>query len=292
MTRRGFSLLELLVVIAIIGVLVGLTLAGVQSVRSSAARLACQNNLKQIGLASHQYAQAHGSLPPGVSHQDGKDPFPFMGWHTRLLPYIEQQSRWDEAVVAFRSEKDFLNDPPHTGLSAVIKAYGCPLDARTHSPHTSSTGSRRGLTSYLGVNGTSAYRKDGCLFLDSAIRLTDIGDGTSNTLLIGERPPSPDAVLGWWYAGWGQDKDGEADMLLGVRTANNRRYAPACGVGPYHFAAGTFSNQCDSFHFWSPHPGGANFAFADGSVRFVSYSANGIMPALATRAGGESVTLD
>jgi prepilin-type N-terminal cleavage/methylation domain-containing protein/prepilin-type processing-associated H-X9-DG protein len=292
MVRRGFSLVELVVVLAIIGLLAGLTLAAVQQVRSSAARLTCENKLKQVGLALHNYAQAHGSLPPGVSHRDGKDPFPFMGWHTRLLPYVEQTPRWEEAVAAFRSEKDFLKDPPHIGLSTAIPIYGCPVDARTRVAQPTSGGGLRGLTSYMGVNGTSAFRQDGCLFLDSAVRLADVTDGTSNTILVGERPPSADMVLGWWYAGWGQDKDGEADMLLGVRTVNNRRYAPSCEVGPHHFTAGRISNQCDAFHFWSLHPGGANFAFCDGSVRFLRYSADAVLPALATRAGGEVVPGD
>ena len=292
MVRRGFSLVELVVVLAIIGLLAALTLAAVQQVRSSAARLTCQNNMKQVGLALHNYAQTHGSLPPGVSYRGGKDPFPFMGWHTRLLPHVEQQPRWAEAVAAFQVEKDFLLDPPHAGLSVALPVYGCPTDTRTQTPQATSGGALRGLTSYLGVNGRSAFHKDGCLFLDSAVRLADVTDGTSNTLLVGERPPSHDVVLGWWYAGWGQDKDGEADMLLGARTVNNRQYAPSCEVGPYHFTAGRISNQCDAFHFWSLHPGGANFAFCDGSVQFLRYSADSVLPALATRAGGEAVPGD
>lgn len=146
------------------------------------------------------------------------------------------------------------------------------------------------MTSYLGVAGLNTGRADGSLFLDSNLRLNDITDGTSSTLLVGERPPSTDFRYGWWYAGWGQNKDGEGDGVLGVRTFC-REVSSGCPEGPYHFTAGRFDNQCDAFHFWSPHPGGANFAFADGSVRFLRYSADPIMPALPTRAGGETVEL-
>jgi prepilin-type processing-associated H-X9-DG protein len=141
------------------------------------------------------------------------------------------------------------------------------------------------------VNGRDAFHEDGVLFLDSAVRLTDVTDGTSNTLAVGERPPSADLILGWWYAGWGQAKDGEGDMVLGARTRNHSIYGRGCPSGPFEFQPGSFGNQCDAFHFWSPHSNGANFLVCDGSVRFLSYSANRILPALATRAGGEADTL-
>lgn len=96
-------------------------------------------------------------------------------------------------------------------------------------------------------------------------------------------------MFGWWYAGWGQDKDGECDSVLGSRTLNLGNRYLSCSAGPYGYAPGRFDNPCDTFHFWSPHPGGAHFAFADGSVRFLRYSADDILPALATRAGGEAV---
>jgi len=74
----------------------------------------------------------------------------------------------------------------------------------------------------------NSYRKDGVLFLDSSVRLSDIRDGTSNTLMVGERPPSPDFILGWWYAGWGMDQTGSGDAVLGVRAKNNGEFAPDC----------------------------------------------------------------
>lgn len=128
------------------------------------------------------------------------------------------------------------------------------------------------------------------LFQDSAVRFGDVSDGLSNTLLLGERPPSADLQLGWWYAGTGQLNTGSGEMILGVRDHNLLPVMSGspCGPGAWPFqGAGGFSDPCGTFHFWSPHGGGANFAGCDGSVRFVQYSANDLLPALASRAGGE-----
>jgi prepilin-type processing-associated H-X9-DG protein len=78
-------------------------------------------------------------------------------------------------------------------------------------------------------------------------------------------------------------------MILGVRVRNVSIYGPGCGAGPFEYGPGRLDNNCGIFHFWSLHPGGANFLFADGSTRLVPYSANPLMPALATRAGGETI---
>src|SRR5262245_54472912 len=95
--RRAYSLMELLVVVALIGTLLGLLLPAVFQVRAAAARHQCANNLRQIGLALHQYHQDHSAFPPGVRIRVVKEPFPFMGWHARLLPYLEQQPLWEQA---------------------------------------------------------------------------------------------------------------------------------------------------------------------------------------------------
>jgi prepilin-type processing-associated H-X9-DG protein len=111
-------------------------------------------------------------------------------------------------------------------------------------------------------------------------------------LIVGERPPSADGLLGWWYAGWGQSKDGSAEMVLGAAERNDHPRYDKCPKGPYSFTAPQANNVCDLFHFWSYHRNGANFLFCDGSVHFIPYAAAPIMPALATRAGGEAVSID
>jgi prepilin-type N-terminal cleavage/methylation domain-containing protein/prepilin-type processing-associated H-X9-DG protein len=288
--RPGFTLIELLVVMAIIAILVGLTLAAVQRARVASFRMECSNHLHQIGLALHQYHDAYQSLPPGCSYQGDADPFPWMGWGTRLLPFLEQDNLWKETVAAFEDQPYFLYNPPHVGLGTILPVFTCPSDPRTFQPFLNGQ-IRIALTEYLGVEGINSKSKDGLLFFNSRIRIADILDGTSNTLCVGERPPSADRVWGWWYAGEGQSKDGSADMTLGASERNVSELATECPPGPYAFGSGRVSNQCDLFHLWSLHIGGAHFLFADGSVHFLSYSASSIMPALATRSGGESVSL-
>lgn len=299
--RRGSSLLELITCIAVIGVLAGLLLAAVQKVRAAAARLECQNNLKQLGLALHGYHDAEGALPSAI--RDDKrpgEPFPFLTWQGRLLPYLDQQPRWDRTAADYRTNPDpFSNAPPHANLDAVLAVLSCPADARTRTawdviePVGMGVGYVRvALTSYLGNLGTDRFRRDGVIYKDGRLQLIHITDGTSNTLLAGERPPSPELLYGWWYAAAGLEKTGALDISLGAREVSTPFvYAQyqSCGLGPFHFRAGRLDDYCATFHFWSLHPGGANFLFADGSVRFLRYEADSVLPALATRAGGEIV---
>lgn len=286
---RGFTLLELLVMVAILGALLSLAVPAVVRVRESASRTRCANNLRQIGLALHAYHDAHGQLPPGTSFRDGKDPLPFMSWLTRLLPFVEQDALWQQALAAYGLDKDFRDDPPHVGFGTFLPLYLCPSDPSSAGSRWVS-GLRPAFTNYLGNEGTNSSRLDGVLFLDSRTRLTDVTDGTSNTLLAGERPPSPDGMFGWWYAGLGQGLDGSAEHVLGARERNF--YYSGCLSGPYEYGPGRLGNLCDTFHFWSVHAGrGANFLFCDGSVHFIPYAAAPVLPALATRAGGEVVTL-
>lgn len=220
--RSGFSSIELLVVLAIIGVLIGLFLPAVQKARAAAQRIGCANNLKQIGLALHNFAQTHGALPAGVTsgRQGQNDGYFRMSWLTRLLPYVEQQPLWTATMAAYDYDPMPYHSPPHIGFSMPMKIVSCPADPRVSAPQRTHKDYLVGLTSYLGVLGTDYTRTDGALFVDSHIRLTEITDGTSLTILACERPPSTDFWYGWWYAGYGQAGTGSPDMLLGARERN------------------------------------------------------------------------
>jgi prepilin-type N-terminal cleavage/methylation domain-containing protein/prepilin-type processing-associated H-X9-DG protein len=286
--RAAFTLLELLVVLAIIGTLLALTLPAVQKARAAADRIRCANNLKQIGLALHQYHDAQSSLPPGVSSGRRGEPFPRMTWLARVLPYVEQDRLWHITTAAYEFQPSPYANPPHIGFGMPIKVFACPADGRTLDPQNTHRGRRPALTAYVGVLGTAYDHTDGMLFADSRVCLTHVPDGTSSTVVVGERPPSADFWYGWWYAGFGQAGTGSADMLLGARERNfGGPHVAPCPPGPYRFTPGRVTEQCDLFHFWSLHPGGAHFLFADGSVRFLPYSADAVLAAFATRAGGE-----
>lgn len=290
--RPAFTLVELLVVIAIIAVMLGLLLPAVQKVREAAAKISCSNNLKQIGLGLHAYHDVNERMPPGVTPREPSVSYAYMTWLTRLLPYLEQEPLWQQA----RSEYDRWPHPFvggfHTSGRVQIRLFTCPSDGRLSGPQRTHNERVVGLTSYVGVLGRDYMQPTGVLFAKSSVRLTYITDGTSQTLAVGERPPSADFWYGWWYAGVGQHRTGSGDMLLGVEEINDRsRYAAHCERGPYRFSRGSVSEQCDLFHYWSLHSGGGKFVFADGSVRFLRYEASDQMPALASRSGGEVVSL-
>lgn len=268
----------------------GLVLAAVQKVRSAAARSACSNNLRQGGIALHLYHDAHHAFPPGCSYRDGRDPHPHMGWATRLLPHLEREQLWRATLDAFARAPFFETVPPHVGLGTVIPLLTCPSDPRLAGPTDFGT-FRAAHSSYLGVEGHDHQARGGILHLDSRVRLADVTDGASATLLVGERPPNAVMNYGWWYAGWGQAKNGSADMIRGVAEVNRSTDFGHCPRGPYRYGPGRFDDNCDMFHFWSPHPSGAHFLFADGSVKFLGYTAEAVMPALATRSGGEPAEL-
>ncbi len=281
--------MELLVVIAILGVLIGLLAPAVQRARDAANRVACLNNLKQIGLALHGHHDAYQTFPAGCSYRGGKDPYPYVSWGARVLPWLEQGDLWGQIGRAYAADREFRS-PAHAGYRAtVVRMFSCPSDSRTSSPSTTLDPFKVALSSYLGISGLDYLSPDGCLYLDSRTRLADVRDGASNTLLVGERPPSADQQFGWLYAGLGQAESGSGDMTLGVRERNATALAARCWRGPYEFGPGSFSNLCDLFHYWSPHLGGSHFLFVDGSVQFLRYSAAPLLPALASRAGGEPI---
>jgi prepilin-type processing-associated H-X9-DG protein/prepilin-type N-terminal cleavage/methylation domain-containing protein len=288
--RRALTLIEFLVVLAIIAVLLALLLPAVQRVREAASRTQCQNHLRQLVLAAHHHHEEHGQLPAGWL--SGKPPGSerYTGWLVRLLPYVEQTSLALSVPPAFAISANPFKSPPHLGLVTVISTFGCPADDRVLVPQIARSSRRLvALTSYLGVSGTDSPKQDGVLFRDSQLRWADVVDGTATTLMIGERPPSADLQFGWWYAGQGQTYDGSADQVLGLQETNRltARY-PECTPGAYSYMPGQLTHRCAVFHFWAPHAGGANFAFCDGSVKTISYTSKLILPALATRAGGEA----
>ncbi len=293
--RTAMTLIEVIVVVAIIGVLFSLALPAIQRVRENAGRVECANNLRQIGMALHNYHDTLGAFPPGHIKDTAKL-YPRTGWQLHLLPFLEQLPLWQTAEAAFKQDSNAYDNPPHTGMETPLRLFACPVDSRVSVTQFTRGGTQPvALTSYLGVIGADLESRDGVLFSDSRIRLTDITDGTSNTLLVGERPPSPDFNWGWWYAGNGQKHTGSGDMILGVREINYEIFdwnlGEFCPPGPYHFVRGSLKNQCDLLHFWSLHSSGANFLSADGSVHFLPYSTDQIMPSLASRSGHEAVSL-
>jgi prepilin-type processing-associated H-X9-DG protein/prepilin-type N-terminal cleavage/methylation domain-containing protein len=284
--RTGLSLIELLVAVGIIGVLVSLLLPAVQNVRAAADRTRCQNNLKQIALALHHYHDNHNGLPPSTPGGPiiaGKTRL--LSWRVYVLPEMDQDALWriTEAAEIEQPLNPFVI-PPHIGLTAVVSSYWCPADGRSAGPLTDLNGMSATYATYIGSSEVMGQVK--------SVRMTDIKDGLSNTLFLGERPPPNSLHAGKWYtflptgtnygSTYGPD---ETLPAIGSATPTD-----PC-AGPFPFGPGRPNNPCDRHHFWSFHLGGANFAFADGSVRFLRYSASDILPALATRAGGESVAI-
>jgi prepilin-type N-terminal cleavage/methylation domain-containing protein/prepilin-type processing-associated H-X9-DG protein len=295
MTRRGLSLLELLVVMAIVVVLIGLLLPAVQKVRAAAARVSCGNNLRQLGLGLHQYQAVHGAFPP-ATRDDNAAPYPFLSWMGRLLPYVDQGPLWDVTEAAFKSDPYQMRVPPHPGAMTPVPLFHCPAGA-TPSLVTMYDGQQAALGSYRAVNGTDLLASDGMIYRNSAVKNADVKDGLSQTLAAGESQPfhGDGITVGLWYNGQGVSNStllyGSPEVALGVRERNlvhgwGGNFGE-CAAGPHAYRPGTQADRCDMFHYWSFHPGGANFLAGDGSVRFLGYAADTVLPALATRFGGE-----
>jgi prepilin-type N-terminal cleavage/methylation domain-containing protein/prepilin-type processing-associated H-X9-DG protein len=293
--RTAFTLIEVLVVIGIVAVLIGLLFPAIQRVRQAAARTQCLNNLKQIGLALHQFHDSRHTLPKGMDPGPPESDGMYMStWMLAILPFLDDQNRYSQAQADYQAQPNPLMPVPHRNLSAVIRVFTCPLDPRAGKTQYAPLDQVYvGLTSYLGVSGKDSLTQDGVLFRNSRVSFGQITDGTSNTLMVGERPASTDFQFGWWYAGLGQLGTGSADSVLGVEEPNLLpvTYGSVCGLGTYRFQPGRLDNQCSMFYYWSLHPGGAHFLAADGSVHFIRYDAAPLLPALATRAGGETATL-
>ncbi|MDG1808443.1 MAG: DUF1559 domain-containing protein [Pirellulaceae bacterium] len=291
-THKAYTLVELFVVIAIIGILVALLLPAVQSVREAARRTECSNNLRQITLAVTNFQSSRRQFPSGINSVDDAKR-PSISWLAQILPHVEQDNLSRISTGEFAAGIH-PTAGPHVALQTFVGVYACPTDPRSSGPHFTHENRLVALTSYVGVCGTNYTTEDGVFYRDSATRAADIKDGLSNTIMIAERPPSADEWYGWWYAGFGQEGSGSPDMLLGAREINDgATYAEDCPRGPYEFSRGEIEQQCDLFHYWSLHPGGSHFANADGSIHFHVYEIDSeLIPALATIAGTEVVTLD
>lgn len=290
--RTGFTVIELLVVIGTIGLLMALLMPAVQQARDAARRTECKNKLRQIGLAIHNFEATHQRFPAGKNTVLSAPSRPEMSWLTALLPYLEQSALYDKSMAAFAVVRLPYFNPPHFGIAKPVRLFACPDDSRVENAQSASSlnGAYAGLTSYIGVSGTDYRDAKGVLFAASTVRFADILDGTSNTLLAGERPPSADFNFGWWYTGTGQDGTGNAEMHMGVEERVAAPVSRFSGDGCPDvsiFSKGSINQQCDALHFWSLHSGGANFVYCDGSVRFVSYASAALLPAQASKADGE-----
>jgi prepilin-type N-terminal cleavage/methylation domain-containing protein len=281
--RAGFSLIELLVVIGLLGVLVGLLMPAVQRVREAASRASCLNNLRQIGLALTGFHDTYGQLPPLPARGAIGDPNAILSWRALILPYIEQNNLWAVTEAACRAQSDPWQNPPHVALDTVIKLFVCPSDGRLFASQSGPNAIRATLTSYIGVAG-GRFQWNGMLGMPGpGIQFRSVTDGLSNTLMVGERPPPDTYESGQWYPGGWQPDMGLPVVLASVPRENCE--------GPFQYGPGRTDNRCDQFHFWSLHSGGGNFLVADCSARFIPYTAESIMSALATRGGGEPVSL-
>lgn len=327
--RHAFTLIELLVVIAIIAVLMGLLMSAVQQVRSAAARLKCQNNLKQLALACHNHHTAFERLPPGVERNgsSGRNTSLFI----ELLPFIEQEPlyrRWD-----FNNPETNWVGGESARAATLIPLFVCPTDSLEVNPVNTGGGSAASLTSYVGNGGRrsmfpEAATTDGVFFMTGAlaqprpgakpINLLAIKDGTSNTLLLGERyhsdgnfnswmaapftpPPTPVPrgieLWGFWaplgdHAIGDVTGSGWATINFTVPT-HYQPPPPPLPELPVPWATFSHLYELRVCAFGSRHNNGANFALADGSVRFISQTISlETLQALCTRSLGEPVRLE
>ncbi|MBY0512864.1 MAG: DUF1559 domain-containing protein [Gemmataceae bacterium] len=291
--NSGFTLVEVVVALGVLGLLVSLLLPAVQRARGAASRTRCANHLRQLALAAHAYEATNQSLPPRKTNQP-QVPERLLSWQALLLPHLDQGGMWVEAEQACRVNGNPVLNPPHVGYATPLPVLTCPDDSRLLSPQLTPSGDRAAFGSFLGVAGSIGAPgfPNGLLGGRAGLSLQSATDGTSSTLLIGERPPPGSLQAGRWYTrAIVKEPFGGPDGSMGIPHPHISPSDVQCRRAASWFGPGRIENPCDRMHFWSLHTGGANFALADGSVRFITHDAAGLMPALATPAGGEDVTL-
>jgi prepilin-type N-terminal cleavage/methylation domain-containing protein/prepilin-type processing-associated H-X9-DG protein len=276
--RTAFTLIELLVVIAIIAVLIALLLPAVQMAREAARRTQCRNNLVQLILAVHNYEQAFETLPPGVVNHDGPIKTEAKGYHfswlAQLLPYVDQNNVYQH--LDFRAG---VYDPPNsTGRAVVIATFVCPSEMSPEK--VDGYGPTNYAACHNDVESPIAADNNGVFFLNSRIQSERIADGTSHTIFLGEKS------IELSHLGWASGTAASLRNLGETINANNLRLLRA--------SRGTADslkiNPLSVGGFSSVHPGGAQFAMGDGSVRFVSQNATvSILQRLANRSDGNIV---
>jgi prepilin-type N-terminal cleavage/methylation domain-containing protein len=327
-TRRGFTLIELLVVIAIIAILIGLLLPAVQKVREAARRTKCSNQLKQMGLALAVFHDQRNVYPPGLGALNDKviqmphtqfntnpinpPTLRFCSWYTWIMPLVDNGSLFDK----MRATQNGGGIVP-TGQMDYM--FNCPSEPRTNLDFGTLGGHATG--SYAGVAGASQYEAgqshggvvymDGILHWRSRVRVDDVLDGTAYTATIGERPADPSELWGWWdttidlSTNYDQDCTNGTANLTAVIYSNAQTspdYTCPVVTGPNYIAIyhkpgpqaafvgnGTHTNNyCDLNIFNGNHPNGALWAFADGSVRFIPYTAAKIVWSIGSIAGSKA----
>ena len=291
---RGFTVIELLVTISIVAILIGLLLPAVQQVRESTRRTQCANHLKQIGLGLQNYHSTHRTFPSGYFSRieaSGNDLGPGWGWATQLLPQLEQGSLYEQLNINLSIEAA-ANAKPRVTL---VSTYICPTDVIQNVVVVSKRDSLGNPLSvicdvaganYTGCFGVSEPGVDGegIFYRNSKISTRDISDGTSHTLIVGERSHH------WGEVTWvGSVTDGNLFPLAGSPAVPFVQEASSFILShTFEGPPNAPGNECNNFS--SLHPGGANVAFADGHVYFVSSSTDKLLfRHLSTRSGNELV---
>ena len=294
--RTGFTLIELLVVIAIIAVLIGLLLPAVQKVREAAARTQCINNLKQVGLALQNYHDANLKFPPGyVSAYDsaGNDTGPGWGWAAHVLPQMEQDNLFRQIDLKQPIEAT-ANASPRV---VIVKAFLCPSDTppqqafpvgpRSASGQLTSTTCTVAPANYVGNFGVGepGVDGDGVFYRNSTVKIADITDGTSSTLMVGERSFRI-AEATWVGAVTGATHAVTPGSPLAFAEPPAANFVLAHTGETYQGPA----YPQESNHYSARHTGGGSFVFADGHVAYLSRSTTyDTYKALSTRSKGEVI---